>query len=161
MSAVHFSHRARLLSVAAFVAAVFSMGLVPAVADQTAVAARLHEPVKRTAAALKAMPSVPEPRSHPASFLNGFVYATGPQSIGFRGRVNVGKSGVYLPYYGNVDTDPLHPNVESVTGIAYGFRTFDLSLQNSAGLTPGVPAPNIPGGQPPKANPSLTFSIRF
>jgi hypothetical protein len=50
--------------------------------------------------------------------------------------------------------------VQGVAGIGYGFRTFDLTVQNG-GFSAGAPAPNVPGGEPPKVNPSLSFSIRF
>ena len=65
-------------------------------------------------------------------------------------------------YYGNVDTsDPLHPAVQGVAGLGYGFHTFDVTVQNGAFSPFVAPAPNVPGGAPPKVNPSLSFSIRF
>ena len=161
ISAVCFSHRARLLSVAAFAAAWLAASAVPARADEAA-GARAHETKQHTAslnlnAPGAAAPVAPVTRG--PGIMNGFVYSTGPQSLGFRGRLNVGKTGVYVPYYGNVDTDPLHPNTQGFAGIGYGFRTWDVSVVNG-GYTSGPPA-SVPGADAPKANPSLSFSIRF
>jgi hypothetical protein len=166
MSAVCVSNRARVLTVAVCAAVWFAVSGAPVRAEETAgaavPAARAHENVaaKRTTTSLT-LPSTGS-SSHTSGMVNAFVYSTGPQSLGFRGRVNVGKSGVYVPYYGNVDaSDPLHPAVQGVAGLGYGFHTFDVSVQNGA-FSPGAPPPpNIPGGAPPKANPSLSFSIRF
>ncbi len=94
-------------------------------------------------------------------FLNGFVYAPGPQSaLGFRGRLNVGKSGVYVPYYGNVGADPLRPNVQGVAGIGYGFRGWDISVLNG-GYTAGAPALTPGSGDLSKVSPSLSVSVHF
>jgi hypothetical protein len=75
------------------------------------------------------------------------------------GRVNVGKSHVYVPYYGTISNDPAHPGVQGTAGLAYGFRTWDISVLN--GGFGNQPSSGIPGGDPPKVNPALTFSIHF
>jgi hypothetical protein len=63
---------------------------------------------------------------------------------------------VYVPYYGNVTGDPAHPNVQGTAGIAYGFRTWDISVLNAP------PSSQVlPGYDAPKANPSLSLSVRF
>jgi hypothetical protein len=63
-----------------------------------------------------------------------------------------------VPYYGNVSTDPAHPGVQGTAGIAYGFRTWDISVLNGGLGTPQAP---IPGVDAPKVNPALSLSIRF
>jgi hypothetical protein len=65
-----------------------------------------------------------------------------------------------VPYYGNVSNDPAHPGVQGVAGIAYGFRTWDISVLNGGF---GTVQPVLPGtnNDAPKVNPALTFSIRF
>jgi hypothetical protein len=165
MSPVRYSNRARLLSVAAVAAAwlAFAVAPAPARADVTPSvraresAARQHTASLNLNTATASSPAVvAAPRS---GILNGFVYSTGPQSLGFRGRLNVGKSGVYVPYYGNVDTDPLHPAAQGFAGIGYGFRSWDISVVNG-GYSSGAPA-NVPGADLPKANPSVSFSIHF
>jgi hypothetical protein len=132
---------------------------LPARADDTAANNRSHETAKRSTASLGTGTNgatAATPTS--AGFTNGFVYTPSPQPIvGIRGRLNVGKSGVYVPYYGNVGTDPLHPNVEGVAGIGYGFHSWDISVINNGAA--GLPA--VPGSDPPKANPSLSFAIHF
>jgi hypothetical protein len=136
--------------------------VAPARAQDTAAAAAARaRAAKQHTASLTLNGPAPAPAAAPAltsrgpGILNGFVYATGPQSLGFRGRVNVGKTGVYVPYYGNVDADPLHPNSETFAGIGYGFRTWDVSVMNG---NSGVA--NVPGGDAPRSQ-SLSFSIRF
>jgi hypothetical protein len=91
-------------------------------------------------------------------FSNGFLYVPGAQpGINVGGRVPVGKSRLYVPYYGNVSSDPMHPGVQGTTGLAYGFRTWDISILNS-----GIGAQQtLPGVEPPKTNPALSLSIRF
>lgn len=164
MSVVRFSKRARLLSVAALAAAWLALSAAPAPARaDDAPAARAREAAKQRTASLNL--NAPSPASiAPAgrssgSMINAFVYQAGPQSLGFRGRVKIGKSGVYVPYYGNVDTDPLHPATQSYAGIGYGFHTWDVSVVNG-GYNSGSLA-NVPGADTPKANPSLSFSIHF
>jgi hypothetical protein len=92
------------------------------------------------------------------SFSNGFLYVPGAQpGINVGGRVPVGKSRLYVPYYGNVSGDPTHPGVQGTTGLAYGFRTWDISILNG-----GIGAQQtLPGVEPPKTNPALSLSIRF
>jgi hypothetical protein len=167
---MRLSNRARVLTVAVCASVWLAMSGSSARATETAGAAIPAAPaahaaaVKRSAASLNLNAASPiSPPARSSGMVNAFVYSTGPQSLGFRGRVNVGKSGVYVPYYGNVDTsDPLHPAVQGVAGVGYGFHTFDVSVQNGA-FSPGVapPPPNVPGGSPAKVNPSLSFSIRF
>jgi hypothetical protein len=90
-------------------------------------------------------------------FSNVFVYNPGPQP-GFRGRLSVGRSGVYVPYYGNVSGDPTHPSVQGgVGGIGFGYRSWDVSVVNG-GYTGASAAP---GAESFKSNPSLSFSIHF
>ena len=74
------------------------------------------------------------------------------------GRVNVGKSKLYVPYYGNISSDPTHPGVQGTAGIAYGFRTWDISVLNGNMGTQQAP---VPGVDTPKVNPALSLSIRF
>jgi len=159
MSGTRFSTWVRLVSVAVLTAAWLGVGVLPAQAQDTA-AARAHEAKQHTASLnLNGSAGASAPAAAPASrggILNGFVYSTSPQSLGFRGRLNVGKTGVYVPYYGDVDTDPLHPNSQAFAGIGYGFHTWDVSVVNG---NSGVAA--VPGGDAPKSNQSLSFSIRF
>ena len=99
------------------------------------------------------------PAGHVGSSLaNGFVYFPNvPSGVNVGGRVPVGKSHLYVPYYGNVSNDPTHPSVQGATGLAYGFRTWDISILNS-----GIGAQQtLPGVEPPKTNPALSLSIRF
>ncbi len=162
MAVIRFFNRVRSLSVAAFAATCIVLSIGPALADESAAAApRAHEGAKRSTSSLNTNANAPGSAAttrSAAGFMNGFVYSEGPQALGFRGRVNVGKSGVYVPYYGNVDVDPLHPAVQGVAGIGYGFRTWDISVQN--GPFSGS-VPNVPGGASSKTNQSLSFSIRF
>jgi len=163
MSVVGFSKRARLLSVAALAAAWLALSAAPAPARaDDATAARSREAAKQHTASLNLNAPAAgtiAPAGRSGGMLNAFVYQTGPQSVGFRGRVKIGKSGVYVPYYGNVDSDPLHPTTQSYAGIGYGFRSWDVSVVNG-GYSSGSLA-NVPGADTPKANPSLSFSIHF
>lgn len=164
MSAVRVTNRARVLTVAVCAVVWFAVSAGPVRATETAAAPAAH--ARDNAAAKRATTSLslsgPSSTARTSGLVNSFVYAVGPQSLGFRGRVNVGKSGVYVPYYGNVDTsDPLHSAVQGVAGLGYGFHTFDVTVQNGAFSPFVAPAPNVPGGAPPKVNPSLSFSIRF
>ena len=95
-------------------------------------------------------------------FSGGLLYFPGPQTgLNIGGRLNVGKSHVYVPYYGNVSNDPTHPGVQGTAGIAYGFRTWDISVSN--GTFGSQPQASIPGAgsEASKVNPAVTFSIRF
>jgi hypothetical protein len=165
MSPVRFSTWARLLSAAVLTAAWFGMSAVPAHADVTSASttARAHDAARQHTAALNnlangatASATGPSTRS---GILNGFVYSTSPQSLAFGGRVNVGKTHVYVPYYGNVNTDPLHPNAQTFAGIGYGFRTWDVSVVNSGYNS--APVASAPGSDIPHPNQSLSFSIHF
>jgi hypothetical protein len=101
------------------------------------------------------------PNAAPAgrSFAGGFLYFPGAQTgVNIGGRVPVGKSRLYVPYYGNVSGDPAHPNVQGTAGVAYGFRTWDISVLNGGF---GTPQQTLPGVDPPKVNPALSLSVRF
>jgi len=165
MSAVRFSTWARLLSAVVLTAAGLVASVEAARAETTAVSAasaRAHDAGRAHATSLNlssgAASAVTSPSSR-SGILNGFVYSTGPQSMAFRGRVNVGKTHVYVPYYGNVNTDPLHPDAQGFAGLGYGFRTWDVSVVNG-GYSSGPPA-NVPGADVARPNQSLSFSIHF
>jgi len=53
------------------------------------------------------------------------------------GRVNVGKSHVYVPYYGSISTDPTRPGVQGTTGSrtvsARGHLGAQRRLRNATG----------------------------
>jgi hypothetical protein len=162
MFSLRFRHRAQLFSVATLAAFTLLGIALPATAEDTS--ARPAVQAKRAPASFGANGSLPLIGSVPSSrvasgFANGFLYLPGPQPLlNVGGRVPVGKSHVYVPYYGDVSGDPTHPTYQGVAGIAYGFRTWDISVVNG-GFTN---APNaVPGGDQPKANPSLSLSIRF
>jgi hypothetical protein len=137
---------------------------VPARADDTAAVARAAAQARRAPASFgptgtsSILGSVPSSRDT-TGYANGFLYLPGPQpELNVGGRLPVGKSHVYVPYYGNVGGDPTHPTWQGAAGLAYGFRTWDISLVN--GGFGSVQNP-VPGTEPPKANPSLSLSIRF
>jgi len=73
------------------------------------------------------------------------------------GRVNVGKSHVYVPYYGSISTDPTRPGVQGTTGLAYGFRTWTSRCSTAASERNRRRFPH----RQPKVNPALSLSIRF
>jgi hypothetical protein len=152
-----FHQRVRLLSVAVFAAlAVFAVA-VPVRADDTHPAAAKRQ----TASFQTGTPTAPAPAGPQGhTGYDGILYFPGAQpGMNINGRVNVGKSHVYVPYYGNVSNDPTHPGVTGNAGIAYGFRTWDISVFNGA---LGTVTPALPGAvDSPKVNPALTFSIRF
>jgi hypothetical protein len=156
MLVLRVPQRLRTLTVAAFTAAVFCMFAAPAFAqDNRATAA------KRSTTSLVTSPSnvVGAPQGRPG-IPSGFLYFPGAQpGMNIGGRLNVSKH-VYVPYYGNVSNDPAHPGVQGTAGIAYGFRTWDISVLNGGF---GTVQPAIPGStnDAPKVNPALTFSIRF
>ncbi len=157
MLVLRVPQRLRTLSVAVFTAAVFCVFATPAFAQDNHPAA-----AKRGATSLvNSQPSnvVGTPQGH-TSFTNGFLYFPGAQpGMNIGGRLNVSKH-VYVPYYGNVSNDPAHPGVQGAAGIAYGFRTWDISVLNGGF---GTVQPALPGStnDAPKVNPALTFSIRF
>jgi hypothetical protein len=150
--------RARLLTIAAFASvAVFAVAL-PARADDTAAhTAAAKRNATYTSSAVPALPVSGTNRAE-TNVAGGFLYfPTTPQGVNVGGRVPVGKSRLYVPYYGNVSNDPTHPGVQGTTGLAYGFRTWDISVLNS-----GIGAQQtMPGLEPPKTNPALSVSIRF
>jgi hypothetical protein len=154
MLVLRFGQHARTLSVAVLTAlAVFAMA-VPVKADDTAA----HPAqAKRSTASLAN--GAPAQSSTGPNYSNGFQFIPGAPGMNIGGRVNVGKSKLYVPYYGNISTDPAHPGVQGTAGIAYGFRTWDISVLNGGLGTPAA-AP-IPGVDSPKVNPALSLSIRF
>lgn len=149
-----FRQRVRFLSVAVFAAlAVFAVA-VPVRADDTHSASAKRQ---TTSFQTGTTATVSAPQSHTG--YDGFLYFPGTQpGMNISGRVNVGKSHVYVPYYGNVSNDPTHPGISGTAGIAYGFRGWDISVLNGAF---GTVQPAIPGAETSKVNPALTFSIRF
>jgi hypothetical protein len=162
MLSLRFGNSARILAVAFLASiAVLSFAL-PARADDTS--ARTAAQTKRAPASFAStgtssiLGSVPSSRDT-TGYANGFLYLPGPQpELNLGGRVPVGKSHVYVPYYGNVGGDPTHPTWQGAAGLAYGFRTWDISVVN--GGFGSVQNP-VPGTEAPKANPSLSLSIRF
>ena len=159
---LRFGQRMRTLTIAVMAAvAVFVLSL-PAQADDTAAAQMRAIAAKRTPQSLTASgisSAIPGAPSAGRSFASGFLYFPGAQSgLNVGGRVPVGKSRLYVPYYGNVSGDPAHPTVQGATGIAYGFRTWDISVLNGGF---GTPQQTLPGVDPPKANPALSLSVRF
>jgi hypothetical protein len=154
MLVLRFGQLARLLSVAVLTAAAVFVFALPAKADDsTARAAQ----VKRSTASLSN--GAPAQSQSGPNYTNGFQFIPGAPGMNIGGRVNVGKSKLYVPYYGNISTDPAHPGVQGVAGIAYGFRTWDISVLNGGLGTP--PQAPVPGVDAPKVNPALSLSIRF
>jgi hypothetical protein len=147
--------RVRTLSVAVFTAAAICVFASPAFAQDNHPAA-----AKRgTTSLVNSQPSNAAGGTH-TGFSNGYLHFPGAQpGMNIGGRLNVSKH-VYVPYYGNVSNDPAHPGVQGVAGIAYGFRTWDISVLNGGF---GTVQPVLPGtnNDAPKVNPALTFSIRF
>jgi len=150
MLALRFGQRVRLLSVAVLTALVVFAFAVPAKADDRTAQA------KRTTASLSN--GAPAQSQGGQNFAGGFQFIPGAPGMNIGGRVNVGKSKLYVPYYGNISTDPLHPGVQGTAGIAYGFRTWDISVVNGGFGSPQGP---VPGVDQPKVNPALSLSIRF
>jgi hypothetical protein len=159
MSVVRFNNWAGLLSAVILTAACLLAPGAPANADDATSAA--HVTAKRSTASLNlgngSLPGASAPARSSGGFANGFVYSPGAlPNAAIRGRLNVGKSGVYVPYYGG--TDPSRPGIQGgVAGIGYGFHGWDISVYDAGA---GV-APAGPGVDAPKSNPSLSFSIRF
>jgi len=153
--------RVRILSVAVFAAtAIFSFA-VPARADDVTASAARAAQAKRATTSL-GNPPTPTTLNNPPGqrTVGGFLYFPGAQTgMNIGGRLNVGKSHVYVPYYGTISNDPTHPGVQGTAGLAYGFRTWDISVLNGGFGTPASPA--LPGADAPKVNPALTFSIHF
>lgn len=165
MSAPRLTKRTILLSLAAFASVCLAVAPLSARADESSVrSAAAKRSTTSTGAAIA--PAVPNgvfaPGPSAGSVANSFVYnGGGPLPVlNLRGRLNVGKTHVYVPYYGNVSTDPNHPGFSGVAGIAYGFRGWDISVLNG-GFGTTQPAA-IPGADATnKANPALSLSIRF
>jgi hypothetical protein len=135
---------------------------MPAQADDAAVRAAA---AKRAASFTPGSQPLPtaitgtSPSRGVTNFGSGFLYFPGATpGVNVGGRVPVGKSHVYVPYYGNVSGDPAHPNVQGTTGIAYGFRTWDISVLNNGST---ASQQSLPGVDTPKTNPALSLSIRF
>jgi len=142
------------LAVALFAAAAVFAFTVPVRADEHPAQA------KRTTTSFQAAQPATLGTSaagHPGS-TNGFLVFPDAQGMNIGGRVNVGKSHVYVPYYGVISNDPAHPGVQGTAGLAYGFRTWDISVLNGAF---GTTQPAIPGTDVSKVNPALTFSLHF
>jgi hypothetical protein len=157
MLVFRFPQRVRTLSVAVFTAAAVFAFAAPAFAQDNHPAA-----AKRgTTSLVNSQPSnVAGGSQGHTGFANGYLYFPGAQpGMNIGGRLNVAKH-VYVPYYGNVSNDPTHPGVQGTAGIAYGFRTWDISVLNGGF---GTVQPALPGStnEAPKLNPALTFSIRF
>ena len=158
MLAQRLFQRALCLTVAAVaVFAVFATA-VPAAADETAATARGPQAKRSATSFTNALPGGGATAGqNPVP--GGLLFFPGPQTgMNIGGRVNVGKSHVYVPYYGNVGGDPAHPTWQGVAGIAYGFRTWDIGVYNGGF---GSSQATVPGVDAPKANPALTLSIRF
>jgi hypothetical protein len=156
MLVLRVPQRLRTLAVAVFTAAVVCAFAAPAFAQDTHPAA-----AKRgTTSLVNSQPSNVVGAPPRVGIPNGFLYFPGAQSgMNIGGRLNVTKH-VYVPYYGNVSNDPAHPGVQGTAGIAYGFRSWDISVLNGGF---GTVQPSIPGAtnDAPKVSPALTFSIRF
>ena len=161
MLVFRFPKRVRFLSVALFAAASVFAFAVPARADDvSASAARAIAAKRATTSLTNAQPATPLSGQQGRSYANGFLYFPGAQTgMHIDGRLNVGKTHVYVPYYGTISNDPAHPGVQGTAGLAYGFRTWDISVLNGGFGTP--PAPAIPGAEAPKVNPALSLSIHF
>ena len=160
MLANRLRQRALSLSVAAFaVLAVFAIA-APAMADDVTAAARAPQAKRSTTSFSSSLPTtLGSPTQSRGGSAGGLLYFPGAQpGMNIGGRVNVGKSHVYVPYYGSISTDPTRPGVQGTTGLAYGFRTWDISVLNGGFGTQQAP---VPGIDQPKVNPALSLSIRF
>jgi hypothetical protein len=102
--------------------------------------------------------ALPARADEPGAAARALGARRGTQSLTLPVSSKVGKSHVYVPYYGNVSTDPAHPSWQGAAGIAYGFRSWDISVVNGGF---GNAPPAVPGSDIPKPNQSLTLSIRF
>lgn len=145
------------VAVAALAAVLFCALTLPAGAEDAAAARNAAAKRSATSFTLQ-QPGLP---AAPGRTSGGFLFfpGAGPQpGMNIGGRVPVGKSHVYVPYYGNVSGDPAHPGVQGTAGIAYGFRTWDISILNGGF---GSPQQSLPGVETPKTNPELSLSIRF
>jgi hypothetical protein len=158
MLSLRIRQRAQVLSVAALASLAVLSVAFPARADDTTRVAQAKRSTTSFTAGTSLLGGAPATRQS-TGYANGFLYLPGPQPLlDLGGRVNVGKSHVYVPYYGNVTGDPAHPTWQGAAGIAYGFRTWDISVVNGGF---GSPQSVVPGADAPKANPSLQLSIRF
>lgn len=160
MPVLRFGQCVRRMSVAVFAVLAFVAVAGPARADEVQTAS--HVAAARRAvtsfgtapAAAAAAATAPNRPGYASGFL--FFPSTQP-GMNIGGRVAVGKTHVYVPYYGVISNDPTHPGVQGAAGIAYGSRTWDISVLNGAATS----QPGIPGGDASKVNPALSFSIRF
>jgi hypothetical protein len=153
MLVLRFGKLGRLLSAAVLIAvATFAFALPAKAQDTSAHAAQAKRSTASLTNAGSAQPQIGQ------NFPGSFQFIPGAPGMNIGGRVNVGKSKLYVPYYGNVSTDPAHPGVQGAAGIAYGFRTWDISVLNGGLGTPQAP---VPGVDTPKVNPALSLSIRF
>jgi hypothetical protein len=151
MQVFRFGKIARSLLAAVLIAVGGLAFAVPAKADDTARAPQAKRNTASLSNAGTALQSGP-------NFSGGFQFIPGAPGMNIGGRVNVGKSKLYVPYYGNISSDPAHPGVQGTAGIAYGFRTWDISVLNGNMGTQQAP---VPGVDTPKVNPALSLSIRF
>ena len=161
MSVLRLRQRAGVLSVAVFTALTVLGVAVPARADDVPAAARAAQ-AKRTTTSFgngtTAAVAPPVAGTHAGSASSFLYFPSAQPGVNINGRLPVGKSHVYVPYYGTISNDPTHPGMQGATGLAYGFRTWDISVLNGGIGT--QPAP-IPGADQPKVNPSLSLSIHF
>ncbi len=163
MFSLRFRKRVQILPAVLLASVAFASVSAPARADDTATAAHTANQARRPASfgsapGAQLVGSVPSSRQT-MGYANGFLFLPGPQpTLNVGGRVQVGKSHVYVPYYGDVTGDPQHPAWQGAAGIAYGFRTWDISVVNGGF---GNVQNAVPGAETPKTNPSLTLSIRF
>jgi hypothetical protein len=163
MFASRFRYRVRSFSAALLSALAIVAIAVPVKADEVSRAPQAQTKRAPSSAGTTGVPALPNgiaaPSRGTAGFANGFVYAPGPQSVvNVGGRLKVGKTGVYVPYYGNLNADPSHPTWQGATGLAYGFRTWDIAVVNGGF---GNAQTALPGVDAPKLNPNLSLSIRF
>jgi hypothetical protein len=158
MFAYRLRQRAFSLSVAVFAVVAAFATAAPATADEVTAAARAPQ-AKRSTTSFNLQPTISGPTQLRGGPTSGFLTFPGTQpGMNIGGRVNVGKSHVYVPYYGSISTDPTRPGVQGTAGLAYGFRTWDISVFNGGFGTQQAP---VPGIDQPKVNPALSLSVRF
>ena len=81
----------------------------------------------------------------------------GDPTVGVHGQVPLGRSHVYLPYYGDVAGAGPSASMQGVAGLGYGFGSWNLSVVNR-GL--GTDVPSLVQSMK-SVSPSLTLSLRF
>jgi hypothetical protein len=76
--------------------------------------------------------------------------------VGVHGQLNIGRSHMYVPYYGDV-AGGTNAESQGVAGLGYGFGSWNLAVVNrSLGTDLGSMVQNMKA-----INPSLSLSIRF